>query len=87
MRLRSSACECRQHNVTHRIEFRQGDLLDGVDEKAHIIASNLPYVSESEYDQLDPTVRDQEPRLALVGGDERAGVNRTIDWTIETPPY
>ena len=33
-----------------------------------IVCSNPPYVSEAEYEQLSPTVRDFEPREALVSG-------------------
>jgi release factor glutamine methyltransferase len=35
-----------------------------------LILSNPPYVSEAEYQSLDATVRDFEPRSALVGGAE-----------------
>ena len=33
-----------------------------------LVVSNPPYVSESEYEGLDPVVRDWEPRAALVSG-------------------
>ena len=45
----------------------QGDLfapLQGVD----YLASNPPYVSIAEYEALDPSVKNFEPKLALVGG-------------------
>lgn len=57
-----------RHKVAERIEFRQGNLLDGVNEKADFIVSNPPYVSEAEYQELAPQVREHEPRQALVGG-------------------
>lgn len=58
------------HNVADRIEFRQGDLLDGLssDEQFDFIASNPPYVSDSEYEELDTQVKDHEPRQALISG-------------------
>lgn len=59
-----------RHNVADRIEFRLGNLLSDVQEKADFIVSNPPYVSESEYAALDPQVRDYEPRQALVGGEK-----------------
>ena len=59
-----------RHKVSERIEFRKTSLLEGFSDRADIVASNLPYVSESEYAELDPTVRDHEPRLALVGGND-----------------
>lgn len=41
------------------------DLMGGV----HLIVSNPPYVSASEWEGLDPLVRDHEPRHALVSGE------------------
>lgn len=68
-----AALEIARQNATHhkvddRIDFRHGNLLEGVEDQAHFIVSNPPYVSESEYQELDPQVRDYEPRQALVGG-------------------
>jgi release factor glutamine methyltransferase len=39
-----------------------------------IIASNPPYVSQSEYEKLAKTVKDFEPRAALVAGPSGAEV-------------
>lgn len=33
-----------------------------------LLLANLPYVGEAEYEQLEPEIRDHEPRLALVPG-------------------
>jgi release factor glutamine methyltransferase len=59
-----------QHAVVDRVELQQGDLLATIPADASIdmIVSNPPYVSEAEYEQLDPTVRNHEPRSALVSG-------------------
>ena len=56
--------------VADRIEFMQSDLLSAVEqpERFDLICSNPPYVSEAEYKELSPTVRDFEPRGALVSG-------------------
>jgi release factor glutamine methyltransferase len=58
------------HGLAERIEFRQGDLLAGVpaERKFAVIASNPPYVSESELAELAADVKDHEPHLALLGG-------------------
>jgi len=58
------------HRVVERIEFVHSDLFDAVNQECrfHIIASNPPYVSESELARLPPDVRDFEPRQALVAG-------------------
>lgn len=59
-----------QNEVVDRVTLAQGDLLAPVpaDGSIDIIVSNPPYVTEAEYAQLAPTVRDHEPRGALVAG-------------------
>lgn len=61
----------RDHGVDPQIEFVQGDLLDKLpaDSDFDMILSNPPYVSRAEYDDLDPTVRDHEPKMALLAGE------------------
>ena len=56
------------HGIADKIEFRQSDLLERVPEKLDIIASNPPYVSESEYEALPADVKNFEPRGALLAG-------------------
>ena len=60
-----------RHNVAERIRFVRGDLLApfrqgnrGFD----LILSNPPYVGSEEFEDLEPEVRDHEPRQALDGG-------------------
>jgi len=55
-----------------RIRFLESDLFQSCepDSKYDLIVSNPPYISESEYSELDRTVRDFEPKLALVGGNQ-----------------
>lgn len=51
------------------VEWRQGDFLEAVKgEKVDFLVSNPPYVTEGEWEALDPSVRDFEPKMALVGG-------------------
>ncbi|OYP29804.1 peptide chain release factor N(5)-glutamine methyltransferase [Rhodopirellula sp. MGV] len=59
-----------QHDVLERIDFVTSDLFDAVqsDTPFSLILSNPPYVSEAEFEQLDRTVRDFEPKSALVSG-------------------
>ncbi|GAB5403533.1 MAG: peptide chain release factor N(5)-glutamine methyltransferase [Aureliella sp.] len=59
-----------KHEVADRIDFQQSDLLSSVagDEPFDLILSNPPYVSEAEYEELPKTVKEFEPRSALVGG-------------------
>ncbi len=52
------------------VEILQGDLFfPFTQRKADWIICNPPYLSESEYANLTPAVRDFEPKLALVGGE------------------
>lgn len=50
------------------VDIRIGDLCHPfLGQKADIVVCNPPYVTEEEYTQLEPEVRDWEPRVALVG--------------------
>jgi len=48
------------------VELRQASLLDGIDGPIDLVVSNPPYVLASELDELQPEVRDWEPRLATI---------------------
>ena len=51
------------------VEVRCGDLLEPfAGETADIVICNPPYVTEAEYLTLDASVRDYDPKLALVSG-------------------
>jgi len=54
--------------LKERVSLTRGDLLSGYQPKSNIdlIVANPPYVSEEEFDSLQPSVRDFEPKLALV---------------------
>lgn len=56
-----------QHGLDRRIELRRGDLLEGAG-IFDVIVANLPYVSEADWSELAPEIRDHEPRGALVSG-------------------
>ncbi len=58
-----------QHKITDRVSVIESDLLVSIPENSvDFVLSNPPYVSETEYAKLDKTVREHEPRMALVGG-------------------
>jgi len=59
-----------RHGVVDRIKLVQSDLFDAIpaDAKFNVVASNPPYVSEAEWNELSKTVRDFEPRQALIAG-------------------
>jgi release factor glutamine methyltransferase len=43
-----------------------------------LVLSNPPYVTEAEYEDLAPGVRDHDPRMALVGGEDGLDPYRAI---------
>jgi len=51
-----------------KIDFRQGDLFEPLEEVFDIIVSNPPYISEDEYKELPNGVKDYEPQIALLAG-------------------
>lgn len=54
-----------------KVRFAVADGLDEFEpESVDIIVSNPPYISNSEYEALDPRVKDFEPKTALIAGTE-----------------
>jgi release factor glutamine methyltransferase len=59
----------RDHGLEDRVHVVLGDLLEPVPASSlDFVCSNPPYVSEAEFEQLDRSVREHEPRMALVSG-------------------
>ncbi|HRP62034.1 MAG TPA: peptide chain release factor N(5)-glutamine methyltransferase [Phycisphaerales bacterium] len=72
-----------RHRVDDRIEFRLGDgtaplAAGAVGERYDVICSNPPYVSDSEWDELEPNVKLYEPTSALRGGTDGMDVIRRL---------
>ena len=59
------------------VEWRENDLLDGLNEKALLISANLPYLTPEEIDTAEPEVR-HDPRLALDGGKDGLELIRQV---------
>lgn len=67
------------------VDVRQGDLFDPLSERFAVIVTNPPYVSDSEYAELAPEVRDYEPAEALrAGGDGLDVIRRIVE---QAPAY
>jgi release factor glutamine methyltransferase len=66
--------------VAERITFLQGDLFAPLAPGStfDLIASNPPYIAQSEFPSLAPDVRDHEPRIALDGGPDGLAFYRRI---------
>jgi release factor glutamine methyltransferase len=69
-----------KHEVHDRIEFVHSDLLTAVEqpEQFDIICTNPPYVTDAEYDELSPSVKNFEPKEALVSGPSGAEIIQRI---------
>ena len=61
--LQVARSNAQRHQVADRIEFLRSDLLEETPPAAQfdVIASNPPYVSQGEWEQLSPDVRDFGP--------------------------
>lgn len=62
-----------RHGVGEKIDWMEGDLLAPLRDRnligtVDVIVSNPPYIADGEWEQLQPEVRNFEPRLALVAG-------------------
>lgn len=59
-----------KQKLSDRISLLQSDLFESLEPSAKfdVICSNPPYISQSEYDALPDTVRNHEPRGALLSG-------------------
>jgi release factor glutamine methyltransferase len=60
------------HGVAGRVTLLAGDLYEPLDaadvQPADFLVANPPYVAESEWPNLEPEIREHEPRAALVAG-------------------
>ena len=72
--LEVTARNARRHGVTDRLQLFCGNLLEPLPEPVHLVAANLPYVSEAELAQLPPHIACFEPRPALDGGPDGLAV-------------
>ena len=61
------------------VEIRDGDLLAPLaGERCRVIVSNPPYLTEAEYEALAPSVKQFEPRDALVSGPDGLAATRAL---------
>ena len=62
----------RANDPDERVTFLEGEWYDPIPSElagsVDLIVSNPPYVSEAEFEDLEPTVREWEPKRALVSG-------------------
>jgi len=77
--LRIAAENAQRHGVADRVQFLQGDLLQPLAGlRFDVVASNPPYVAESERLSLQPEVREWEPAHALFTGADPLQFHRRL---------
>ncbi len=67
-----------KHNVHDRIDWVLSDLMEKTAGPFDLVVSNPPYVSESEFERLDPEVRNYEPKSALLAGQDGTEIIRRL---------
>ena len=69
-----------RHQVAERIEFHQGDGFGAIggEKRFDLIVSNPPYIPTADINELEPEVREYEPRMALDGGADGMDFYRRI---------
>ena len=57
------------HSCGNQIQFKLIDF-NNINSRFDLIVSNPPYLTNDQFDNTDPEVKNFEPKLALVGGDD-----------------
>ena len=57
------------HNCDNQIQLKLIDFRD-INSKFDLIVSNPPYLTNNQFNKTEPEIRNFEPKLALVGGDD-----------------
>lgn len=56
------------HKVNNKIVFLKNDVLENINNKVDLVVANLPYIPSHKVPNLDRSVKDFEPHIALDGG-------------------
>ncbi len=56
--------------VNSKVDFIQGNLWEGIHCRYNAIVSNPPYIKSSDIEDLEPEVKEHEPRIALDGTED-----------------
>lgn len=77
--LRVAKTNAERHGASSRVSLICADLLSCfADDSLDVVVSNPPYVSASDFYNLEPGVRDFEPKLSLFGGEDGLNCIRKI---------
>lgn len=68
--LKIAKINAKTHRVSKHIKFVCSDLFSKIPHKIKfdVIVANLPYLSQKQYQNVQPEIKKYEPRLALIGG-------------------
>ena len=66
------------HKVIDRLDLVETSWAEGIAGPFDLVVSNPPYIPAAEIEGLMPEVRNHDPRLALVGGDDGLGAYREL---------
>lgn len=84
--LEMAAKNAAKHGVSDRLALKSSDVFNALDnEKFDLIVSNPPYIPKSEFDVLQPEVRDFEPAAALTDGGTGLSILEKI--ALQAPRY
>ena len=86
--LRVAAQNIEKYQLKDRIELLQGDLFEPIVpqldvDKFDLIVCNPPYVSSAEFEKQDKSVKDYEPRVALLAGEDGLDIYRRISEKVD----
>lgn len=76
--LATAARNAQMNGVAERYETRASDWFSAISGRFHIIVSNPPYIASNVVDELEPEVRNFDPRAALDGGIDGLDAYRAI---------
>ncbi|KAB7615814.1 peptide chain release factor N(5)-glutamine methyltransferase [Amylibacter sp. SFDW26] len=71
-------------DVKDRVKFVQSDWFQNIDGQFDLIVSNPPYITATAMDEIEPEVRDWEPRMALTPEGDGLDAYRIIASKAET---
>ena len=68
-----------QHSEKNSLKFEQTDIIsENTKTKFDLIISNPPYITFEEYKNLDTSVKEFEPKIALITGDDGLEIYKKI---------
>ncbi len=66
--LEVASANCTRNSVAGQVHLLCGNLLEPLPEPVDIIAANLPYVKDEDWESLPDAIKNSEPRPALAAG-------------------